>query len=176
MKFKRMNENQDVETLVANLVDAYKKGNDNKIGKAWGELMDETVPAADNADTVGGEIVRAVNRIMYRNWNDGDCIGVDYGNETCNAPARYLMDTVKDSKIVNQIKDMWGYQYRFKEATKLGKMVAEYLQDNLDLFTEKNRDDMWDWQTREDFEYDSWDDDDDYDDWDDHDSDDDDDD
>lgn len=28
-----------------------------------------------------------MNRISYRNWNDGDHIGVGYGRETCNPAA-----------------------------------------------------------------------------------------
>ena len=53
-------------------------------------LFDELVPASGKADTVAGEIIRAVNRIAYRNSNDGDHVGVGYGNETCNPAARYL--------------------------------------------------------------------------------------
>lgn len=42
-------------------------------------LFAELVPASGKADTVAGEIVRAVSRIGYRNYNDGDHIGVGYG-------------------------------------------------------------------------------------------------
>lgn len=44
-------------------------------------LFSELVPASGKADTVAGEIVRAVSRIGYRNYNDGDHIGVGYGKE-----------------------------------------------------------------------------------------------
>lgn len=44
------------------------------------------------SDTVAGEIVRAVNRICYRFYNDGDIMGCGYGNETCNAAGRYLFE------------------------------------------------------------------------------------
>jgi len=48
------------------------------------DLFHELVPSMGKADTVAGEIVRATCRIGYRNWNDGDHIGVGYGKETCN--------------------------------------------------------------------------------------------
>ena len=35
-----------------------------------------------------------------------DYIGIDYDNITCNAPARYLMEIIKDRRIINTIKDM----------------------------------------------------------------------
>ena len=44
-------------------------------------LFSELVPVSGKADTVAGEIVRAVSRISYRNYNDGDHIGVGYGKE-----------------------------------------------------------------------------------------------
>ena len=74
--------------------------------------FDDLVPASGKAPTVAGEIVRAVCRIGYRYLNDGDQIGIDYGN-ACNAPARYLLDVVKDSKVKSQINKMWGSFYRY---------------------------------------------------------------
>lgn len=153
LRTRRINEGRDIGALLSDLLAAYERRNESKIDDAWGAVFEETVPDVDNADTVGGEIVRAVNQIMYRRCNDGDCIGIDYGNESCNAPARYLMDTVRDNKVVKQIKSMWGYGYGYKEVYKLGRMVAEYLYDSLDLFSEKNHDDMWDWTEREDSEW-----------------------
>ena len=67
------------------------------------ELFEELVPPQGKAGTVAGEIIRAVCRIHYRNWNDGDHIGVGYGRETCNAAARYLQTVGNDEmrEIIN---------------------------------------------------------------------------
>ena len=54
------------------------------------DLFDVLVPSEGKAETEAGEILRAYNRVAYRYYNDGDVLGVDYGNETVNAPARYL--------------------------------------------------------------------------------------
>lgn len=56
----------------------------------WESLYDKYVPAMGMAETIGGEILRAMSRILYRFYNDGDMVGVGYGNETCNSSDRYL--------------------------------------------------------------------------------------
>ena len=48
------------------------------------------MPTSGKAETVAGEIIRAVDRIWYRWYNDGDKINVGYGKETCNGTARFL--------------------------------------------------------------------------------------
>ena len=63
-------------------------------------LFSELVPVTGNADTVAGEIIRAVSRISYRYYNDGDRIGIGYGKETCNPAARYLIKNGGDEVAV----------------------------------------------------------------------------
>lgn len=58
---------------------------------AW---FDQYVPAEGKAETLGGEIVRAICRIGHRWNNDGDRFGVDYGNETCNSAVCFLLKYV----------------------------------------------------------------------------------
>lgn len=60
--------------------------------KALHEMFERLVPDCGSCETVAGEIVRALTKIVYRFYNAGDYIGV--GNETCNAAARYLCKTV----------------------------------------------------------------------------------
>ena len=43
------------------------------------ELCDKYLPAWGKANTLGGEILRAINRIVYRYYNDGDTIDWYYG-------------------------------------------------------------------------------------------------
>ena len=45
------------------------------------EFFDRYVPINGSADTLGGEIVRAINRIVYRYYNDGDTVDRYCGNE-----------------------------------------------------------------------------------------------
>lgn len=77
------------------------------IEKEFNELFDKLVPERGKCESRAGELLRAVSRIRFRNWNDGDHIGVGYGNETCNASARYLQKYGSD-KIQSLVTDMWG--------------------------------------------------------------------
>lgn len=130
------------------------------------DLFDQLVPPSGKADTVAGEIVRAAMRIGYRNFNDGDHIGVGYGRETCNPAARYLMERAGD--VVEQIiaNDLWGEtgHGRYEAAlTKMNCAVVEYLDEHPELASTPNDEDMWDYRDdQEDMDIDPYDEEDDY--------------
>jgi hypothetical protein len=121
-------------------------------------LFEELVPFKGKADTVAGEMVRAISRIGYRYNNDGDCIGIEYGNKTCNAAARYLQ-SIGDENINETIDLMWG-NYREQEYLTyiqiLIEEVAEFIEEHPELKTTPNEIDMNDFARPED--EDSWDD------------------
>jgi hypothetical protein len=56
----------------------------------FNDLRDKYVPGMGAAETRAGEIIRAMDRLIYRFFNDGDMVGKGYGNETCNSSYRYL--------------------------------------------------------------------------------------
>lgn len=115
-------------------------------------LFEELVPCSGKADTVAGEIVRAISRIGYRYYNDGDHVGVGYGNETCNPAARYLMKFV-DERIDYAISNMWGVEHdaTYEEwLAELETAILDYLDENPELKTAANTEDMWDYRTDED--------------------------
>ena len=60
--------------------------NEDRINKLFKELVPET----GKADSLAGELVRAMSRIGYRFYNDGDQLGIGYGKETCNPAGRFL--------------------------------------------------------------------------------------
>lgn len=136
--------------LLKNAIESFNFTNLAKIYDVWDKLADACVPTKGKADTVGGEIIRAISRIMYRRCNDGDYIGIDYGNITCNAPARYLMEIIKDRRVINTIKDMWGEYYSIPYMHHLASLICKYLIKNIELFEKPNHDDMLDWHTYED--------------------------
>lgn len=112
------------------------------------DLFDELVPARGKADTVAGEIVRAVNRIVYRNWNDGDHIGVGYGNETCNPAARYLMTCAGD-EVRKTVSSMWGMRSDSLYDAGLRVLelqVLDYLDTHPELMKQTNTEDMLDYR------------------------------
>ena len=103
------------------------------------ELRDKLVPMSGKADTVAGEIIRAMDRLIYRFWNDGDMVGDGYGNETCNGSYRYLYHKLPDCPDLyeaNQDEDVYT-----EELAKLADRVKAYLESRPDLFTKVNDDD-----------------------------------
>lgn len=122
-------------------------------------LFEELVPAKGKADTVAGEIIRAVSRIIYRNYNDGDHVGVGYGKETCNPAARYLMAIV-GGEVRNAVEGMWGISnddLYIAALAVLEEAVLTCLQQHQELKTEKNRVNMWDYRNAQEDMDDSYD-------------------
>lgn len=71
------------------------------------ELFEELVPESGKAESLAGELVRAMARIGYRWYNDGDQVGIGYGRETCNPAARFLIH--KGNKEVGDLAaSIWG--------------------------------------------------------------------
>ena len=111
------------------------------------ELFEGLVPDCGKADPIAGEIVRAISRIGYRYLNDGDHIGVGYGNETCNPAARFLMEKI-DSKGADFVADMWGVygDEEYEEILhKLEEDVVAFLEDHPELKEQENTEDMFDY-------------------------------
>lgn len=109
------------------------RSNSDKLEK----LFDKYVPADGKAATVGGEIVRAMSRLLYRFFNDGDMVGSGEGWLTCNGSYTYL-----DKKIVD-FPDMYcsdgkGYRTRLEEALE---KTVDYLDKNVQLFEQPNTED-----------------------------------
>ena len=130
------------------------------IDEKLNELFRDLVPNVGKADTLAGEIIRAITRIGYRWYNDGDMINKGYGKETCNAAARFLMYNTNDTirKYIADIADTQCfpsdiYEDRLQE---LKIEVFNYIekhpetrgQETEDMFSyfdeEEDRDDSWD--------------------------------
>ena len=116
-------------------------------------LFQELVPAEGPAATVAGEIVRAMCRIGHRWNNDGDRIGIEWGKETCNAAARYLMERAGE-KTAEAVKQAWEY-YGANYGAKVDGIVCavlDYLDAHPELRETENSEDYWDLEKPEDYE------------------------
>ncbi len=106
----------------------------------FSELRDKLVPGCGKADTVAGEIIRAMDRLIYRFYNDGDMVGDGYGNETCNGSYRYMY-----RKLGNNCPDLYGEsgnEEGYAEAlAALAEEVMNFLKENPDLQETPNSDD-----------------------------------
>ena len=108
------------------------------------DLFEELVPASGKADSLAGELVRAVSRIGYRFFNDGDQLGIGYGKETCNPAGRFLIAKAP-REIGDLVAGLWGmYSEAGYEAVLdiLTGKVADYVESHPEL-REQPTEDMW---------------------------------
>lgn len=106
-------------------------------GQIWENLWDKYVPALGTAETIGGEILRAMSRIIYRFYNDGDMVGVGYGNESCNSSDRYLVAVVPNYISLDQFNEGQETKYE-KLMLKNHRTVFAFLQKNPHIFEIQN--------------------------------------
>lgn len=126
------------------------------------KLYDELVPDQGKADTIAGELVRAMSRLNYRFYNDGDRVGQGYGKETCNSSMRYLtsiLGGMKDGQsLANQLNVLWEGDpkddYKAILTRSSGDLV-DYIEKHPELKTPPNpKDSLTDFREPEDEEYD----------------------
>ena len=96
--------------------------------------FEELVPLEGKADSLAGEIARAISRIGYRFYNDGDQVGVGYGKQTCNPPARFLASATS-AAIGDLVRALWQVT---DEAAyeRLLDVVTEMAMDYIDAHPE----------------------------------------
>lgn len=112
--------------------------------------FDALVPRSGKAKTVAGELVRAMMRILYRDFNDGDVWYSGYGRETCGSSVMYLVDMIPG--LDNDFEEMINMELQdssYSEA--LEDTTADliiYLNEHPELFTKANTKD-----SRDDYDY-----------------------
>ena len=112
----------------------------------WFAWIDAYVPAYDWADTKGGEILRAMNNLIYEwHYNDIRVGGMDgYGFVGYD---NYLQEVVPNYSTLDK-EDLYGLKYKNRLYANC-RRVYKYLMNNLDLFEEANTYDsrtMCDWK------------------------------
>ena len=115
------------------------------IMNANSKLYSKLVPMEGPASSKAGELLRAVNKIGCRFWNDGDMIGFQYGNETCNPAARFILEEFGNTPMSLLVSSLWKIAGRSSYENVLCSLVEEtlrYIEDNPELVTEENE---WDY-------------------------------
>jgi hypothetical protein len=100
--------------------------NKSKAGKAVDHYFERMVPAIGKAKTINGEIIRAVTRIGYRWYNDGDKFFEGYGCETAGPAMAFLTNC---SEIDSQISASF--------AAAEGKAVGSFMDENYEGFLQQ---------------------------------------
>ena len=120
------------------------------------ELFNKYVPACGKAATLGGEILRAINRIVYKFYNDGDTTARYYSssyNHSYGAEL-FLKKYVPDYDPTRDIVE----SAEFEEKTSQNlKRVLKYLEDNPALFVTVNVEDFLDLSPEEEWDDDDYD-------------------
>ena len=89
----------------------------------------ELVPGSGNAGTIEGEMLRAINRIIYRHENDGDYFWRGYGAETAGPSTSFLYDCKDiDKKLQSQIKKLIDNAEGDSNDTSYGKKLYSILE------------------------------------------------
>ena len=118
----------------------------------------EYMENSGNSTTLGGEILRAFNRIDYRYYNDGDMIGRGYGKETVNPAARFLVEKCVGWTEVGNLEDMLNGEsdinksddYYNEWLEDLKYSLEDYLRNHEEFFHTPNKDDMLDYSSEDD--------------------------
>lgn len=114
-------------------------------------LFNKLVPPQGEAETVAGELVRAIVRILYRDNNDGDKFFEGYGIETCGSSAEYLFD----NGFAEQIEHILDMSYllssdddKYTAAIEnLAGDIVDHIKTNTHLLYELNETDSRDYST-----------------------------
>lgn len=109
--------------------------------------FDLLVPSKGPADSKAGELVRAMMRLLYRDYNDGDVFYEGYGIETCANAAEYLCIEIGDP-IIDIVETTANKQATDSEYTRaleeMSSIVINTLIDNPQLFDTPNDGDYQD--------------------------------
>ena len=104
--------------------------NDSKAGKAVDYYFEQMVPAMGKAETINGEIIRAVTRIGYRWYNDGDKFFEGYGCETAGPALAFLTQC---SEIDPQIRASFAAAEREGNSSYMDNNYETFLQQLFEL-------------------------------------------
>lgn len=112
----------------------------------WNQWWDQYIPASGKANSVGGEIMRAISRIVYRFYNDGDTVDHYYGSNfnILIGADRYLCNTLRRSiydSMRGEDEDEDNYE---KLLEKNMASIFNYLLQNQNLFSKRNSEDYQD--------------------------------
>ena len=111
-------------------------------------LFDKLVPGQGTAETLEGEMLRAVNRLVYRYYNDGDKYNEGYGTETAGPAHSFLVNAVhplraKMDSIMGEEKLSDGEYERMLKMV-LG-LILDYIESKEGEYTKNTQGDIFDY-------------------------------
>ena len=133
-------------------------------------LYDKLVPGQGDAETVEGEMLRAINRIVYRFYNDGDKYFEGYGTETAGPAHSFLVNAnhpLKSAmvKLFDEPSGDNSYERMLKDVLD---MILDYIESRQGKYTKNTLGGIFNYEPEfeeeedDDDDYDYYDDEDDY--------------
>ena len=130
-------------------------------------LYDKLVAGMGKSETVEGEMLRAINRIAYRYYNDGDEYMRGYGTETAGPAHSFLVNANHPLKLLVSTLFSKGTDYE-QTIKDVLDAILDYIESRQGKYTPNNVGDMFDYEPEfendefEEEDYDDYDGEDDY--------------
>jgi hypothetical protein len=149
-KTERRAQLQRKHSYLINEIKEAQNNPDKKPSDILNMLFEELVPSSGAAETVAGELVRAIVRVIYRCYNDGDKFYEGYGLDTCASSVAYLCDQIDavHAKVVQIMEQYWKYEDDdiYEEVLEeLAKIVIDYIVENPETLDDFNDEDSRDY-------------------------------
>lgn len=110
-------------------------------------LFKQLVPLEGNCNTIEGEVVRAINKIGYRWYNDGDYYFQGYGCETAGPAHAFLVSN--DCPISQELKNIfdnkvvWKYEEDYENGLEeIGNIIVKWVESKNGEYTKNEGIDM----------------------------------
>jgi hypothetical protein len=78
--------------------------NEGKYNAEWNQLQDQLVPDVGSADTLAGEMIRAVNKLYYDAFNNGFCNNTSGAANFLDRYAKPMISNVKFNLALSLIE------------------------------------------------------------------------
>lgn len=106
-------------------------------------LFDLLVPSSGKSKYYGGELIRAISKILYRDFNDGDVFYEGYGIETCGSAVAYLCDKLPELESMFEdiaMRNLTESAYT-KELNKIADAIVDEIFDDPEEAVTRNSED-----------------------------------
>jgi hypothetical protein len=140
---------REIKAFSANNPEARNKA----IEAALQNYFSKLVPTSGNAKTIEGEMIRAINRIIYRAYNDGDYFWEGYGTESVAPALSFLVNSrsipieVRRQLIDIERETVGEKDERYENLIfQMAEVIINYIDSKNGEYTESNED-MWDYES-----------------------------
>ena len=127
-------------------------------------LYDKLVPSMGDAETVEGEMLRAINKIIYRWFNDGDKYYEGYGTETAGPAHSFLVNAnhPQRSAMVRLFKEFVSDEEYERMLNDILDVILDHIESRQGDYTKNTLGGMYDYESEyvneeeDEGDYDDW--------------------